>query len=411
MKILILGAGSCQLNAIKRAKKMNHEVIVADYLPDSIGKQYADFSTMTSTFDYAGVLSDAKEFNVDGIFTIGTDQPIKTATYVSNQLNLPSLLSNDTALSVTNKKVMKNKFQENQIPTPPFAFIDASFKSDDIAHITFPAVLKPLDSQGQRGIYKINQPSDILKYINSALSYSQEKQIIIESYYPSDEITISGWVHNNKLYILTVSDRLTFEVNETIGISSGHLFPSKYFDTYYEEINSLSEHIIDCFDINNGPIYFQFLIGSEGLKVNEIACRIGGAFEDEIIPILTGVDILDFHLSSVLNKKINVSPLKNYDIRNMSQHVAVELFFCQPGVIKKMTSLDALEGLPYVYKCHYNYSKGDEIPPLENASQRAGYGIITGSTLADLRKNVDAFYKVLNIEDDSSNNLVIPHEI
>jgi len=38
MKLLILGGGSCQLSAIKKAKEKKLEVIVSDYYEDAPGK-------------------------------------------------------------------------------------------------------------------------------------------------------------------------------------------------------------------------------------------------------------------------------------------------------------------------------------------------------------------------------------
>ena len=60
MKIMILGAGQCQLNAIKTCKKMGHTVIAADYLDDAPGKAYADIVENVSTFDDVACLEAAR---------------------------------------------------------------------------------------------------------------------------------------------------------------------------------------------------------------------------------------------------------------------------------------------------------------------------------------------------------------
>ena len=52
----------------------------------------------------------------------------------------------------------------------------------------------------------------------------------------------------------------------------------------FQEIDTLSQKVADAFGLEEGPFYLQLLIGDEGIRVNELACRIGGAFEDVVIP-------------------------------------------------------------------------------------------------------------------------------
>lgn len=51
----------------------------------------------------------------------------------------------------------------------------------------------------------------------------------------------------------------------------------------YAEIESISRRTAAAFGIANGPFYLQLLVGKDGIQVNELASRIGGAFEDVFI--------------------------------------------------------------------------------------------------------------------------------
>src|SRR6056297_2892545 len=107
MRLLILGGGSGQLSLIKKAKKLDYETVVSDYYPDAPGKKIADFSSSSSTFKIEANIKTAEEYNVDGILTAGTDQPVYTAAVVAEKLNLYQYISVETAKAVTNKEVMK----------------------------------------------------------------------------------------------------------------------------------------------------------------------------------------------------------------------------------------------------------------------------------------------------------------
>lgn len=407
MKLLILGAGNNQVNAIIRSKEMGHSTIVSDYYENPPGKKFSDFNELVSTFDVEGNKEVAAKYEIDGIMTLGTDQPIYTVAEVANTFNLPAFLDVETAKAVTNKKIMKGIFVNNEIPTVNYRLIKRDFCDRDIKDINFPVVIKPLDSQGQRGIFKLNSIAEIREKIEDTLSYSREDEILVEEYYESDEITVSGWVEGGKTQILTVTDRVTFNSNQHIGICLAHDFPSKYLHKYYDEIVNISEQIVRAFNIQNGPIYFQMLVGNNGIKVNEVACRIGGAYEDVLIPYLTGINILDMVIDYSLGNRMDYSKLRSYDLLSIGKKASVQLFFAKPGKIEVLSNLNEIVALPGVLEAKFNFNVGYELKEIVNATARAGYMIITGDTEESLAENINRAFDNLKIYNEKKENLVI----
>ncbi|WP_026894988.1 ATP-grasp domain-containing protein [Clostridiisalibacter paucivorans] len=407
MRLLILGGGSCQINSILKAKSKGVEVIVSDYYDDAVGKEYSDFGELVSTFDAKGNIEVAKKYDIDGIMTVGTDQPIYTVARVAEAVKIPSFLDVDTAKAVTNKKIMKKIFVENDIPTTKYRLLEENFCENDLQGLNFPVVMKPLDSQGQRGIYKIHSINGIRDNIRDTLSYSREDKIIVEEYYENDEITVSGWVKDGKTKIILVTDRVTYNDDVHIGVCIAHHFPSKHLKGYYHQIKEITEKLVRAFSIKNGPIYFQMLIGKEGIKVNEIACRLGGAYEDKLIPRITGIDVLEMVIDYSLGKNVDYTALDNYDIENNDRYGAVQLFFALPGKIKDITSIDKLMDVSGVIDAGCNFKPGDIINSIENATQRAGYMIILGEDKENINNNIDRAFENLKIYDEKGQNLVL----
>lgn len=410
MKLMILGGGSCQVNAINKAKEFGHEVIVADYLENPPGREIADTFVKASTFDYDKCLEEAKKFNINGVMTLGTDQPVLTCAKVSEELGLPFCIDVETAVNVTNKSKMKQIFEKNNIPTANFRFISKNFMEEELSNLNPPYVIKPIDSQGQRGVYKLNTIEEIKTDIDSVLTFSRANIALIEEYYESDEITVSGWVYNKKLKILTITDRNTFSSGKHIGICKSHVFPSKYYDKYYKEIHDISERITTAFDIENGPIYYQLLIGNRGIIVNEIAARIGGAYEDIFIPIITGVDFLDFLIKSSLGEKIDISKIENYDIDKNKEFLKVIMLFAKPGLINKMTDINEIVSMNGVLAAGYNYKAGDILGDIQDARLRVGYVVIKGDNKVNLDENIDRVFSKLKIYNEHNENILLDLE-
>lgn len=409
MKLMVLGGGNCQLNLIKRAKSLGHYVIVVDYLPQCPAKNIADVHLLISTFDTPSVVKAAKDYCIDGIVTIGTDQPVLTAAITSEKLGLPFYINSDTAKAVTNKQIMKKLFCENDIPNVNYRLIKENFNDNELDDICFPAVLKPVDSQGQRGIFRVNSIAEVRENIGETLHYSRENKALLEEYYENDEITVNGWVDNGMVTIISVVDRVTIKQSNHIGICLCHNFPSVHLEKNYDEIESVTKRIVSSFGIKNGPIYFQYLIGSEGLKVNEIAMRIGGAYEDITIPLLSGIDILGMLLEYVQRGGCDTAKLCDYSLKRNNKSLSTQMFFCNPGKVRYITPKEEIMQLSGVHDVYYAIDENSVIPNIENATARAGYIIIEGNSFCNMIDNVNNVFERLQVLDEKDHNLVIKY--
>lgn len=407
MKILILGGGPSQVNAIKRAREAGHTVIVTDYYEDAPGRAMAHYSETVSTFDIPGNIAAAKKYGVDGVLTLGTDQPVYTTARVAQELGLPSFITVSTALAVTNKRVMKTALREKGLSTAKFIFLKQDFSSAELEDFEFPLVIKPVDSQGQRGVFKLKSLEELRKYLPLSLRYSREDVILAEEFYENGEITVSGWVDEGVARIITVTDRLSFQIGPHLGISHGHRFPSRFLQSHYREIKDLTQAAAETLDITAGPIYFQFLVGNEGVKVNEVSCRLGGAYEDELLPAVTGIDILGLLLEGSLGRNLDLTLLRRYEVLDNPFTAAVPLIFARPGRIKILADTREITALPGVVQARFSVVPGQILPEISNATQRVGYMIITAADQETLRQRVQTAMAACRILDDDGNNLVI----
>lgn len=407
MKLMILGASNAQLTAIKKAKQLGHQVVTLDYLSFAIGHSFSDEQCYTSTFDIEGVTKAAQEYDVQGIMTMGTDQPVLSGTIAARLLKLPTWITDDIAYKVTNKIAMKETFMTHAIPTMDYLVYEKGINESELKTLHYPVVVKPVDSQGQRGIYYLETEQEVINYYECVIKYSRQKEILVESYYPHEEVTVSGWVIDGMCIILTVTDRVTFNSTKQLGVCLAHTFPSKFNGEYSDKINRLTRDIVAAFEIKNGPIYFQYLIGEQGIKVNEIACRIGGAYEAEFIPRITEFDIVEAQIAIALGQSYDASSLINYNYMKNPYHVSVQLFFVDPITIAALTDESVLKSISGVIDFGYNVCVGQTVSTIENATQRAGYAVIIGLTQSAIEQSLNALYSHLQILDHQGENHVI----
>jgi len=378
-RLHILGGSASQTAAIRRAAAMGIRTVVSDKNPDAPGLAFADFVSLASTFDSEGVAADARTFESRAFLATGTDQPVLTAARAAAALGLPYFLSPEQAALVTNKREMKRAFAAHGIATSPFRIAGADFTPADIEGLSFPLVIKPLDSQGQRGVFRINSIEEIRTAFPVVLSFSREKEAVIEEYYPSREITVSGWMENGVFRPLTTTDRVTMDNPPHIGVCLAHHYPSRFADRE-EEIRALSQKIITAFGLATGPFYGQYLVGDKGLRVNEVACRLGGAYEDEFIPWITGVDILDTMIRRSCGLAYDKTAFGRVDRESVNKAVSLQMFFYSEGELAVQAGMDLALAVPGVTGGKFLLSPGTRIRSKENSTQRAGYFIVCAAS-------------------------------
>ena len=412
-RLMILGGGSSQLRAISIARDLGFFVICADRDRACPGRTLADEFAEVSTFDREGVLRGARRHAVDAIYAIGSDQPILTAAWVSEQLGLPYPLSAAAASAVTNKRIMKKRLADAGIATARWRLLSddpASWEREGLGELTPPWVAKPVDSQGQRGVARIETEGQLRRHLPTVRSFSREPVMLVEEYYPSTEVTVSGWVHAGDVEIWTITDRVTIQSESSLGVCSAHRFPSMHSPENDDEITAITRSVVAAFELDNAPIYFQMLLGARGVLVNEIASRLGGAYEDQSIPLVTGIDILRLSVGEVLSAvKAPYTHAGRLPVRGTpsARVFSVPLLFANPGVVTRYEGFEEMRARPGVVACTPLLPVGTEILPMQNSTQRIAYAVLAGSDRAAANRLVDTLFDTIQILDRDGTNMLL----
>jgi hypothetical protein len=199
---------------------------------------------------------------------------------------------------------------------------------------------------------------------------------------------------------------VTLTSGDHIGICIAHNFPSLHLKDNYNEIEELTQRIVDVFGFMEGPVYFQYLIGNEGIKVNEIAMRIGGAYEDITLPIITGIDVLGMLINSIKGYDTDSGALRGYSLKDNDKYISTQMFFLNPGKITSISYDKNRLKACGVDKVVIARKTGDVSGSIENATARAGYFIVQGESYNKMYDNIEHAYDEIKILDRHGRNMV-----
>lgn len=338
-KLLILGASEIQLPIILRAKELGHYTIVADYNPEALALVYADKKLIISTNDIPSLIKAAKEYNIDGVLTT-SDFPVRSVAHICNELGLRGLTINSAELC-TDKYLLRQHLDKNKFLVPQFKVIKSKETINEIDF--YPCVIKPVDSSGSRGVQKVNTFTELINAYDLSLLHSNSQTVIVEEFIDGDEYSIETLTQNSVTSIVAITAKTVKGAKGIFFVEDRHVIPACISNELELEISEIIAQVINSLDLNNSPTHTEIKINNKGIYIIEIGARLGGDFiTSDLVPLATGIDMLENAINIALNKKINTSnKIKKYSgiqFITTENYKLVETYLkdTNPLVIKQM---------------------------------------------------------------------------
>ncbi len=315
--LAIIGASYLQLPLIKKAKEMGYKTHVFAWAANDVGEAEADRFYPISIVEKKQILEKCKEIGVCGICSIASDLAVITVNYVANELGLSGNSMDSTYMS-TNKHAMRLAFERNGDPSPrSIVFEDSSQLSKE--NILFPAIIKPTDRSGSRGIYKVYSIEEAKRVANNALQQSLEHKALIEEFVEGKEYSVEYISYKGVHYFLAMTKKYT--TGSPHFIEKGHLEPAPVSNKELEDTQAIVEHALDSLEIKNGASHTEVKINKEGkIYIIEIGARMGGdCIGSDLVRYSTGYDFVKM--------VIQVACGEEPDFSKVCKSIAVESIF------------------------------------------------------------------------------------
>ncbi|MBN2165259.1 MAG: ATP-grasp domain-containing protein [Marinilabiliaceae bacterium] len=397
-KILIVGAGIEQVEAIKIAKEMGYLVITSDMNLSAPGVKYAHKAYKCSTTDIEGNILIAKNEKIDGVMTVCSETAVPTVAAVSDALNLNGF-SLETAIKATNKYEMRKAFLKNNVPVSPFIVTNKYNDAFEFLQKTEgPWIIKPVDSSGQRGTYIIDDIDKLEDALNNSLNFSVSKLALIDCLVIGPEVHVTMMVINNIVHFLALSDRITLK-DENFGIAVRHIGPSVISKDIEEKIMTICETAIKSIELENGVATCELILKDGEPIILEIAIRVPGGYLREVAMYLSGVDIVKTTIWNCLGEK------KSFEqMITEPKHNAVSVkFITRMNIhhsVNKVNSITDYELESPNYKlCRFHHELPFSVPDLNSSVGRFGVIIAVGNSREEALKTTEEVFNNILVND------------
>ncbi len=401
-KFMILAGGNDQAALIKELKyhfNGDVEIILLDMSSNVKAKSCADKFLQISTMDRDAVLKSAKEENIDYILTACGDQPLSTMAYVSAKMGLPCYLSEDDVLNLTNKIYMKRKMVENDIPTSKFQIIENIDDKINLDEFEWPIIVKPVDSNGSKGVKKVERKEDFRTLLKEALSFSLSRNAIVEEFKAGEELSVDVYVEGStaKILLVTTSKKIR-ENKDSFTILQSEYPPRIHFSE--TRILEIVQKIVNTFNLHDTPLLVQMITNGVDYYVVEFSARMGGGSKYHLINVLTGVNIMSVYVDMVLGKHPSVTPNKNWNNALMCY------LYCTPGIFMKLSCFDDMcnKGIMHSY---FTYKMpNSEIKKSTTSSDRVAGFLVVGNSRVEVENKLRLINETVKVLDPTGKDIM-----
>lgn len=368
---MILGASILQLPAIEKARELGLDTVVVDMNPNAIGFNVPGIQKeVISTIDISAILEAAKRHQIDGIMTLATDMPMRAVASVATEMSLVGI-NTDTALKATNKAEMRKALQDSGVPIPKFFKVSNKDEYlNAVKQFKVPFIVKPADSSGSRGIFEVIDITD-KKLINEAYEYchpySKIGDLVVEERMSGPEVSVETLSVDGICHVIQITDKITTGAPHYVEM--GHSQPTKHSKEVVERIAEVAKAANKAIGIQNGPSHTEIIITSEGPKIVELGARLGGDnINTHLVPLSTGVNIVECCIKIALGEKPNIKPKwnKGSAIRYFKQHA---------GVVKSIAGIEEAEKLNGIQQISIVHGVGENITDVIDSGSRMGFVI------------------------------------
>jgi biotin carboxylase len=395
--ILFVGAGRNQRRAIARVRELGVRVVAVDRNADAPGFAEADAYEPVDFGDADRVALVGEKHSVDGVMTLAADRAVPIVARVAELLGLPGIGS-DAAHLATNKIAMRRRFAEQGVPQPQFAAVrDWDSAKMACETIGFPAVLKPADSAGQRGLFLVRDVDELARSLPLTLAASTTQEAVLETFHEGREVNTLLVARGDDVKVVTASDRLRPD-GVGFGVALTHLYPSTLYGDVLEAVERVATAAVHAIGLRNGIAYPQLLVSEDGVRVVEIAARIPGGQMVEVPRYGVGIDLVEVAVKQALGEPVPdelVTP-------QFQQPFAIHFLTASPGplptgVVESVGPLDKALAFPGVDRAETWIEAGETIRPVQTDGDRRGYVIARGSTNLEALERAEAASRLIDV--------------
>ncbi len=394
-KIMLLGGLRYLLPVIESAHRLGLHVITCDYLPDNIAHRYSDEYHNVSIIDKETVLKLARELEIDGIMSFAVDPGVVTAAYVQEQMGLPSFGPYESVCILQDKARFRTFLREHGFNCPwsyGFDSVEAAIHSTE--KITYPAIVKPTDAAGSKGVTRVDCIDQLPSALHFAMQNSLSGTIIVEEFIEKvgDATGSDSFVADGRFEFYSFDDQHFDHASPNPYTPSAHSWPSTMQPDKQEELKKELQRLVSLLGMRNGVFNIEARVGANGkVYIMEVSPRGGGNRLSEVLCMATGVDLIGNAVRACVGLPLDGVEQKPYD----GAWAIIMLHSEKNGVLEQIVYHEEL--VDHIVASDLLVQPGAAVQAFKGANAAIGHLIVRFDNVVECRKMVNNISEYVDV--------------
>jgi len=401
--LVVLGGADGSVSVYQRARELGYRTICVDIRSGAPGVVHADEFVQLSVRAperIAAALDDRDD--IVGVLCPASDIGLPAQAWLARHWNLPDPPPEAAVRASVDKPVFRALC--DHLGLPSYRCV-AGRPGPDLAAaaagLRFPALVKPVDSSGSRGVVACPRPSALRSSFAESVEFSPSGRVVVEEHLDGQHFTIEVLVHRGRVVFHAVTERTI--TPPPYFVTTTHLLPASLPDGVDERLVGALESICDELGYRTGPMTLDAVLGRDGcLYLIEMGARMGGNGLAEVIESCYGIDLM----AATIALAVGDEPvLTAHEPVPTLVHV---LGSDRPGRLAAVEGVDDVLNIPEVVDLRLFAQEGTHVHAYEQAGYKLGYVVLAASSLPALLSAENAVRGTLKFRLEE-HEMAVPH--
>lgn len=411
-RVAILGGTRISCELVRAAKALGMHVTVIDYNPpeESPAKQIADEHALISVAKTDEVAAYIRDHHIDGAMTGYADVILGWYADICEKAGIPCYGTREQFEIFVDKRRWKALCREFEVPTS--REYDGDKVAADPTSVSYPLMVKPVDSSGARGVYVVRSANEFCELYERSKSFSKSGGVLVEDYLEGPEVTVFWVFIDGEYRVFLLGNRHVKHNQEgVIPLPAGYTFPAAVLPRYLSEVAPNVQDMLRSVGVKDGMMFMQCIVRDGIPFVYDIGYRTTGSLEQHITADVAGYSTIDMMLCHAVTGHMT-------DDRDIFQKIDHGLYapsfniscLMRPGTIDHFEGLEVLDESENVITYVKAHIEGETLPPEAKGQLRQIALRILGKAndVSELEKVMLRLQSAIHIISANGDNLMLP---
>ncbi|MFI8101504.1 ATP-grasp domain-containing protein [Streptomyces sp. NPDC086023] len=247
-----------------------------------------------------------------------------------------------------------------------------------LAEFGLPAVVKPGNSAGSRGIALVREPADLAEWTARIKAAGIEGPFIVEDYLEGPEFSVETLTVDGMHQVVGITAKQTSGAPGFV--ETGHIHPAPLDPADAAAIRATTTALLDLAGYRFGPAHTEVILTPSGPRIVESQARLGGDRIPLLVEVAGGFDLEAGIFRALAGEPVTTPAPERY--------AAIGFFRLPAGRLESVDGLAELAELPYVHAVVFPFAPGDVLPHTTDSGSRHGYAVVDAASPAGAAERI-----------------------